>query len=191
MTTKKTIILSIFSLSVLAACDRGNGQKIAINITSDSSAHTMPALGKIDDRFSIVGDFNGDNVQDTLFESYISSITNKETPKLLNSEDYDKNVEQILSQKPLTRLYSNLGNVDTFIVTTEPYHTGVRMFSNLGDINADGADEFGYIIDWTDYSNINTFHILTLKDNKFVELFTFNIHETVNLETENLLEAVF
>jgi hypothetical protein len=191
MTTKNLIIYSIFLLTALTACDSGNGQKITSHIASDSITRTIPISRKIDDRFSIVGDFNGDKLQDTIFESYISLLTQEECSKQQDSEDFEKDIELIIKQKPITRLYSTIENTDTFIVTTESQQRGIDMFSNLGDLNSDGSDEFGYIIDWADYSNFNTFHIMTLKDNKFKELFNFKVNESVNLEPENLIEGRF
>src|SRR6478609_10446020 len=112
MITEKIIIASAFSLFILSSCDSGGRQKITVNIPKDSSTQTIRDSNKIDDRFSIVGDFNGDTVQDTIFESYASAITRKETPKVLDNEDYEKNIEQIISNKPLSRLYSNLVDAD-------------------------------------------------------------------------------
>jgi hypothetical protein len=84
-------------------------------------------------------------------------------------------------KKPATYL-------DTFIVTKESQQIGLRNFVRLGDLNTDKSEEFGYIINWADFSNLNTFHILTIKDNKFEELYSFKINESVNFNAENLFE---
>lgn len=189
--TKNLTSVSILLLSILTACDTGSGQQKTTNIASESTTQVIPPPMKIDDRFSIVGDFNGDNVQDTIFESYISSLTNTECPKTPDSVDYDKNVELIMNQKPVTRLYSSIKDIDTFIVTTGHQQIGIYLFSNLGDINDDGSDEFGYIIDWADYSNLNTFHVMTLRGKQFKELMSFKINESVSLDPDNLIDGKF
>jgi hypothetical protein len=93
-----------------------------------------------------------------------------------------------MKNNPETRLYSSIASVDTFIVTKESQQNGLRNFVRLGDLNNDKSDEFGYIINWADFSNLNTFHVLTIKENKFEELFSFKINESVNLDPENLFE---
>lgn len=187
--TKILTLVSLFLLSILTACDSGIGQQKTTNLASDSTTQVIAPSMKIDDRFSIVGDFNGDKVQDTIFESYISSLTNTECPKNRDSVDYDKNVELIMNQKPVTRLYSGLKDIDTFIVTTGRQQIGIYLFSNLGDINDDGSDEFGYIIDWADYSNLNTFHVMTLRGKQIKELMSFKINESVSLDPDNLIDG--
>lgn len=185
----KSILTIILSL-ILTACNSAGGQKNN-TFQSDNIFQSVSKTEQLDDRFSIVGDFNGDKILDTIFESYKSSITNKEILKELDSGDAEKNIELIMKNKPVTRLYSSISGVDTFIVTKGSQQIGLRNFVKLGDLNTDKSDEFGYIINWADFSNLNTFHILTIKDNKFEELFSFKINESVNLDPENLFENEF
>jgi hypothetical protein len=107
----------------------------------------------------------------------------------LDSANWDENIGLVIKNNPISRLYSNIMGVDTFIVTKESQQTGISMFENLGDLNNDKGDEIGYLINWADYSNLNTFHILTLsKAKKWKELLSFPINEKVNFDPENLFK---
>jgi hypothetical protein len=57
---------------------------------------------------TIVGDFDGDGRQDTLRESYISALTNEETPKQHDSVDYLRNMDLTVEAQPITRLLSSI-----------------------------------------------------------------------------------
>ena len=160
-------------------------------MVADATSQNSPISVTTNERLSIIGDFDGDKIKDTIFESYISSLTKRECPKSFDTEDFEKDIELIINQKPITRIYSNIVGIDTLIVSTETQQTGIDWFSNLGDLNADGTEEFGYIINWADYSNINTFHIMTIKGKYFKELLTFKVNESINLETENLIDEKF
>src|SRR5436190_2134600 len=124
--------------------------------SSESVASNQPLPGiavkqgpeRFGDRLNISGDFNGDGRTDTVFESYISSLTRSETSKELDSMDWENNVGLIIKNKPVCRLYSSIDGVDTFIVTREPQQSGISLFENLGDLNGDKGDEIGYIINW-------------------------------------------
>ncbi|MCB9251317.1 MAG: hypothetical protein H6605_02525 [Flavobacteriales bacterium] len=138
-------------------------------------------------RFSITGDFNGDGEPDTIFESFISGLTGKEIPKIADSLDYENNLDLIMNEKPITRIYSSIKGIDTFTITKEPQQSGLQYFRNLGDLNQDGSDEIGLAIHWEDYSNLNQYFIYTIKKEAFVELFSFKIHESLFYDTsENL-----
>jgi len=141
------------------------------------------------ERLNISGDFDGDGKKDTIFESYISEMTGRETFKTLDSSDWEENIGLVIKNKPISRLYSSINGVDTFIVTKELQQAGISMFENLGDLNNDKGDEIGYLINWTDYSNLNTYHILTLsKGKKWKELLSFPINEAVSFDPENLFK---
>jgi hypothetical protein len=187
MTTMNKSFLTIMLSLLLIACNSIGGQKKNTTQPNDLT-QSVKTTTQFNDRFFIVGDFNGDNLLDTIFESYKSSLTNKVAPKEIDSNNFEKNIELIIKNKPVTMLYSSIAGVDTLIVTKEYQQIGLRNFVRLGDLNSDKSDEFGYIINWADFSNLNTFHILTIKDNKFIELFNFKINESVNLDLENLFE---
>jgi hypothetical protein len=172
---------------LLVSCSQPSGKQPQNNSLKDSVlvAEQGP---KFDDRLFVVGDFNGDGIKDTIFESYISSLTNKETPKKFANEELDKSIDLIIKNQPVTKLYTHTAGVDTFIVTKEYQQSGMNCLINLGDLDGDKTDEFGYMIQWADYSNLNTYYIGKIKQNNFVKLFNFPINEAVNFDEVNMLD---
>lgn len=172
-----TILFGLFITTIISCTQNGNNKtssELTLSINKNADTNSIKEFG---DRYSIVGDFNGDKMVDTVFESYISSLTNKETYKKQNTVDWEKNIDLIVKKLPVTRLYSSIPTVDTFIVTKEAQQIGLFHFRNLGDLNEDGKDEIGYAINWLDNSNLNHYHIVSIIDNKFKEIFSFEINE--------------
>jgi hypothetical protein len=182
---KQIVYIVILMIYCIFGCNlKGN----KVHQTNDSKNKTLisDTLTKKEFgyRFSIVGDFNGDKQLDTIFESYISNLTHKETFKIMNNEDWENNIDLVMNNQPITRLYTSIPNIDTFIVTKEPQQIGLMHYRNLGDINEDGNDEIGYAVNWADYSNLNTYHILSLRNKTFEEIFTFPFNESILYHTE-------
>ena len=179
---------------ILCSCNQAPIKQSTI-VSIDTTVKAAPAAAAPDykrfgERLKISGDFNGDGNKDTIFESYISTLTKNETFKTFDSTDWEENIGLIIQNKPACRLYSNITGVDTLLVTNEPQQSGIALFENLGDLNNDNGDELGYIINWADDSNLNTYHILTLtKEKKWKELLAFPINELVNYEPENLFNG--
>lgn len=172
-----TILFGLFIATIISCTRNGNNKtssELTLSINKNADTNSIKEFG---DRYSIVGDFNGDKMVDTVFESYISSLTNKETYKKQNTVDWEKNIDLIVQKLPVTRLYASIPKVDTFIVTKEAQQIGLFHFRNLGDLNEDGKDEIGYAINWSDNSNLNHYHIVSIIDNKFKEIFSFEINE--------------
>jgi len=181
---------------LLFSCSQSSKEK-----TSDSSFKTIDSqsfdnnsLQKMTDekilgeRFTVTGDFNGDKTNDTIFESYISSATQKETYKFLDANDWDHNQALIIDNKPISRIYSNIAGIDTFVVTMQSQQMGIERIENLGDLNGDGNDELGYVIAWADNSNLNHYHIISLAGKKFEEIFSFQINEAINFDPDELFD---
>ena len=176
--TTNTILFGLFIATIFSCNQTDNNKNIPVDSLSISNqADTNSFHKEFGDRYSIVGDFNGDRKVDTVFESYISSLTNKETYKKQNTVDWENNLDLIIKKLPVTRLYASIPKVDTFIVTKEAQQIGLFHFRNLGDLNEDGKDEIGYAINWSDNSNLNHYHIVSIINNKFKEIFSFEINE--------------
>lgn len=186
----KTTIFGLFIASVFSCNQTDNIKTITVDSLSISNNTDTNSLRKeFGDRYSIIGDFNGDGNKDTVYESYISSMTSKETYKKQDNEDWENNISLIVKQLPVTRLYTSITKVDTFIVTNEAQQIGLFHFRNLGDLNEDGKDEIGYAINWADNSNLNHYHIVSIIDNKFKEIFSFKINEMLCYEgSEDLFD---
>ena len=184
-----TKILFFILVTIIFGCNPTENPK---RIFSDSSSNNVEAKEntthkELGERFSIVGDFNGDGITDNIYESYISSLSNKEAYKVPDNQDWYRNIEMIVKQKPVTRIFSNIPNIDTFVVTKEPQQIGLFHFRNLGDLNEDGKDEIGFAINWADYSNLNTYHIVTIVNQRFKEILSFKINEMICFENSEEL----
>jgi hypothetical protein len=191
---KNNVTIPILVTCILCSCRNISKEtnKETNNGTVDSTTRRGTVTGRpinTGDRLKISGDFDGDGIIDTVHESYISSLTGRETYKTMDSTDIERNIELTIANKPEARIYSTINLADTFTLTKEAQQSGIFGFENLGDLNNEKGDELGYIIDWTDFSNMNSYHILTMsKDKKWKELFNFPINESVNFEDENLFK---
>lgn len=177
---KNIVLIFILFTIIFASCasEETSNKPPVVTPSISIPKDTIVPKKEFGDRYSIVGDFNGDKISDTVYESYISSLTHKETYKILDDQDWENNMDLIVKNSPVTRLYTTIPNVDTFLVTMQDQQSGLFHYRNLGDINNDGKDEIGYAIKWLDYSNLNTYHVITLQGNKFEELFHFKINES-------------
>lgn len=143
-------------------------------------------------RLKLSGDFDGDHIIDTVYESYISQKTGQETFKYVYGAHMDADMveEAINANLPVSRIYTTIAGVDTLPLTDHSDHTGIYMLENLGDLNEDGGDEIGYVIDLAGHSNLNEYTIITLtKEKKWKKLLTFQIHESESLAKENLFDG--
>lgn len=110
-------------------------------------------------RFVLVGDFDGDQIQDTLTEHYVDAKTKQETNKFFEDEDilaYQGG--EMIGHRAFSYMLSNNPNIDTFPYTS---HLGIAYAEIIGDIDGDGADEIGVVEHHADYSSVNAYHIYT------------------------------
>ncbi|MFD0942068.1 hypothetical protein [Pedobacter boryungensis] len=136
-------------------------------------------------RLKISGYFNGQE-EETISESYISLKTGKETFKVQDLNNKANNLRLIRLSNPSTRLYSSLGKRKYYALSNSPFQAGLTLLENCGDINDDGVDEIGYMINWLDDSQLNTYHILKFDDNVYQEILSFQVHETLSFDPERL-----
>jgi hypothetical protein len=131
-------------------------------------------------RLSVTGDFNGDRKKDTLTEHYISRRTGKETNKFYQGEDieYDSVVQLAILKEPLCYLSSSDSRIDSFLISDEAQLFGLALLENLGDLYGNGRDGIGYVIDWADFSSINSYHIAIYTSEGWKEIESFQIHES-------------
>ena len=126
-------------------------------------------------RFSLIGDFNGDKIKDTLFEKVISLVTNKEINKYYEEIEYDDLVEVTIKKNPSVSLVSNTSRIKTFDLDISGQIFGFSFLKNEGDLNGDGTDEVSYVSDYADFSSLNRMVIITYKNHKWIELYEFPI----------------
>lgn len=138
-------------------------------------ADTLPQRQIMGHRFTLTGDFNGDGKPDTMGEHYFDGIENRETYKFKEGLEYDALVERTIHDKCYVFLTCS-GNIPDFrpeIRVSQLF--GLSHLKNEGDLNGDGTDEVSYVIDWADFSNSNTYHIITFRKGKWEELYSFPI----------------
>lgn len=166
-----------FSLVLLVACtSEKNTDANHFRMNEDSLATEeipMPIFGY---RFSVVGDFNGNGMKDTLSEHYISQIDMNETDKFYsNISDYGILVDTTINKKPFSFVSCNDDQIDTLFITDREQQFGLSYLKNEGDLNGDGTDEISYVVNWADWSNMNTWHIMTFRNSRWEEIYSFTI----------------
>lgn len=127
-------------------------------------------------RFIISGDFDGDGKKEKLVEHFFSGIDNKETNKFYDSlSDYSKLVDLTVEKKPISFAISDNRTIDTLHISSGGQLLGLSYLKNEGDLNGDGTDEISYVINWADWSNLNTWYVMTLKNHRWTKLYSFLI----------------
>jgi hypothetical protein len=127
-------------------------------------------------RFILSGDFNGDGKKEKLIEHYFSALDNKETNKFYDSLfDYDQLVALTINKEPYSFVVSDNKRIDTLHISDGSQLLGLSYFKNEGDLNGDGTDEVSYVVHWADWSNLNTWHLMSYKNKKWIELYSFTI----------------
>jgi hypothetical protein len=142
-------------------------------ITSKSSDTTK--LHKLKKLF-VVGDFNGDGKQDTVFQHNYSKLKNLEienSPDPLQN-DWDTIVQWFYDVEANVFLTINITKQDTLHLGTAQ---GLYCLINIGDNNADGKDEIAFVIDYLDFSRVNSCKIYSLCNSKWTLLKKFQVHE--------------
>jgi hypothetical protein len=160
----------------------------AVNaIPVDSSSMISREFGE---RLSVNGDFNGDKITDTVYESYISIHTGKESYKHLNASDIEDERNAIAKNRPVCRIYSTIPGSDTLDLMNGGDHRGIDRFENLGNINRIKGDELGYIIDMAGHSQWNIYYILTYsRGSGWSQIFEFPINEMFYYGEADLYEG--
>jgi hypothetical protein len=134
---------------------------------------TPVKLRKLQKLFA-VGDFDGDNRRDTLFQHTYSYLTHAEIDSAADpfQQPWDTVVYWFYDQKP--DVYLSLDANDTLHLGAGQ---GLLCLINIGDNNADGRDEVALVIDHLDFSRVSDCRIYSLGADGWVLLKQFRIHE--------------
>jgi len=177
---KKTMLIAISVIVsvvfVATSCKQTKSQSQIAMITEEVSSDSVKIKEVFGYRFVITGDFDGDGKREQLIEHYFSLRDNKETNKFYEGlEDYDDAIELAVEKNTYVFLSSDNSLIDTLRIIKGGQVFGISYLKNEGDIDGDGGDEISYVVDWADWSNLNTWHIMTFKNGKWKELYSFPI----------------
>lgn len=143
------------------------------DLTAAIPKNIRPVFGY---RFVVEGDFDGDGKKEKLLEHFISSLDHKETNKFYDSlPEFEQLIALTVRKKPVTYVSCSNQNIDTLHITSQGEQLGLSMLRNEGDLDGDGGDEISYVVNWADLSNINTCYLLTYKNHRWKELYSFGI----------------
>lgn len=129
-------------------------------------------------RFIIKGDFDGDGNKENLTEHFISRIDYKEINKFYDTSIYYEQLMALtIKKQPYSFVISDDKKIDTLRISSQLQLLGLSFLKNEGDLNGDGTDEVSYVAHWADWSSLNSWHIMTYKNKKWQELYSFSINE--------------
>ena len=171
------------AISYLAEAFGRNNQRYDDTITKVS-------LQKIDRRF-VVGNFDGKDLKDTILLHYYSHTYKTEIYEIPMSSDNDW--EDIIDW------FYKLYEVEVYLTYQQDTLFlgavyGLYCLLNIGDVNSDGKDEIAFVVNWLDYSNINSCKIYSMCNSRWKLLKEFTIHESAfelpNTETVYILPGI-
>ncbi len=124
----------------------------------------------------VVGDFDGDGKQDTIFQHNYSRLTKTEIEYSADPfhMEWESVVEWFYDQDADLYLTINKSNHDTLHLGTAH---GLYCLINIGDNNEDSKDEIALVIDYLDFSSMNSCKIYSLCNDKWTLFKQFGIHE--------------
>jgi hypothetical protein len=148
-----------------------SGTRESINVM-DTEKIKLRLLQKL----SIDGDFDGDGQLEILFQHNFSLRYQKEIIHAADpfGNEWDTVMQWFDRQQPDIYLTMNQKNSDTLHLGSGQ---GLYCLINLGDNNKDGKDEIALVVDYLDFSRVNTCKIFSLCKNKWKLLKEFSIHE--------------
>ena len=122
----------------------------------------------------VVGDFDGDGVQDTVFQHNYSRFKKTEivwSPEPSQNE-WDVVIKWFYDHD--ADVYLSLNGKDTLHLGAAQ---GLYCLINTGDNNADGKDEIAFVIDYLDFSRINSCKIYSFCNGQWALLKQFEVYE--------------
>lgn len=175
--------LYILSLVLgLLSCNE-NPVKTVGHLTVSKTADKKIKLHKLKKLF-VVGDFDGDKQKDTIFQHNYSTLRRAEIEYSADpfQNEWDTVVKWFYEQDANLYLTINKNNQDTFHLGTAQ---GLYCLINIGDINTDGKDEIALVVDYLDFSSVNSCKIYSFCKNKWTLLKQFGVQEDAFNFTSN------
>lgn len=181
MRTTLLLLVCGYLLSCSPSRESGNGslveESIELDTTTELETEVFEAITPVFGcRLVVTGDFNGDKLSDTLTEHFVSQSDGQEIPKFYrNMTDYGQLVDTTVRKRPLSYVGCSDSSIDSLFVSDDEQLFGLSFLKNEGDLDGDGNDEVSYVIDWADWSSLNTWHIVSFKQGKWCKLHSFAI----------------
>ncbi len=170
---KQTFYILTLILGLLS-CNSETVNQADNSIVSISADNNIK-LHKLEKLF-VVGDFDGDRKQDTIFQHNFSRLTKAEIEYSADpfQNEWDTVLKWFYDQDAIIYLTINKSTKDTLNLGTAQ---GLYCLINVGDNNADGKDEIAIVIDRLDESRVNSCLIYSFCKDKWTLLKEFGIHE--------------
>jgi hypothetical protein len=163
-----TLILALLSCN-------GQTEKMVYNSTVPKAAGDKIKLHELKKLF-VVGDFDGDGKQDTIFQHNYSRSTKAEIEYSADpfQNEWEAVVKWFYDQDAVVYLTINKSNQDTLHLGIAH---GLYCLININDNNGDIRDEIALVVDYLDFSMLNSCRIYSLCKGKWTLLKQFEIHE--------------
>ena len=174
---KLSVTVSIAILLLIMSCK--HNEKKAIPVRKKAPLKEKKITPIFGYRFAIQGDFDGDGKQEKLTEHYINRDDGKESNKYYDGvDDYYDMVDLVIKKNPESFALSDDPKIDMLQINSGGQLFGISYLKNEGDLNGDGTDEVSYVIDYADFSNLNSWHIVTYKNKEWEEIYKFSIWDS-------------
>jgi outer membrane lipoprotein-sorting protein len=173
MTAEHLLCLLLLTLT-LPGCQEKTAKAVADTIAV-KVADNVTKFHKLK-KLSVVGDFDGDGKQDSVFQHTYSRQAQSEidySPDPLQNE-WDTVAQWFYDQKADVYLTLHQNNPDTLHLGTAQ---GLYCLFTIGDTNADGKDEIALVVDQLDFSRVNSCLIYSLCKGKWTLLKQFGVYE--------------
>lgn len=122
-------------------------------------------------RFQLIGDFNGDNVQDTLYERFIDNETSDEINKFFENLDL---MDHCCIDRDVKAFFEcSNPKIKAFPIPSE---VGLLFAETIGDIDGNGTDEIGLVNYNTDVSSVSRYYIYTY-DGDWKSIYDFEVRD--------------
>lgn len=189
MVRNYSIRLSILAVLVaLQACsvsERKQAQALAAAVNDSITVVYKPFIGKV-----VHGDFNGDDVADTVREGLIALGTRLPIDSFPDPEHivWDSLVVYSDKYQFCSVITISGGLADTLYAGRG---LGFYVLLNIGDVNGDGSDDLALVHDLIDFSNLNTCRIYSLCTGRWRQVKQFSVTEDAFTDMLEAKPAVF
>ena len=170
---KQALYILTLTLGLLSC--NSQTEKSVDNVTVPKTSDDKIKIHKLEKLF-VIGDFDGDEKQDTVLQHNYSRLTKTEIEFSADpfQNEWGTVVKWFYDQDADLYLTINKNNQDTLRLGTAQ---GLYCLINIGDNNADGKDEIALVIDYLDFSRVNSCKTYSLCKDKWTLLKQFGVHE--------------